>query len=438
MGHHYVGIYGDQWSVPDKQLPLVSYYRKDKDGFVENFKMIGNKVVQYFKMETTIIPIIRYVMYKNLRDDKWLYSGIVDNTKNFQIMINVGMSAIIERMNRSPKSALMVTPNMVNGLEDIVSRFADGDIPLVFYNDSTDDKPISGSPTPIVEQFQIADLVTMVQTYRNALYSAIGIQEAGIVEINKQNTTATEIMMQHQSSESNLADLYNAASAATEVTGKILVDLISTKKYKFKVENGPEIITQKMRKRQEVAMVSNLIPDSDIKAKSLIAKFYLESLDDESCKELSANLSANMDPSIVVVGADQNPDVLRVMQQGTQMAQSLQGQITELQNQLTEAQKQNEALNLSLLDNREARESDLAKTAMTTDSDTQIELEKIKLEYAKLGLQSNVDNKEIQLKLNEQKLKLYDKVQDQIKNNDEYIFGTPSQPVDSNIPLVED
>jgi hypothetical protein len=278
----------------------------------------------------------------------------------------------------------------------------------------------------------------MVQTYRNALYSAIGIQEAGIVEINKQNTTATEIMMQHQSSESNLADLYNAASAATEVTGKILVDLISTKKYKFKVENGPEIITQKMRKRQEVAMVSNLIPDSDIKAKSLIAKFYLESLDDESCKELSANLSANMDPSIVVVGADQNPDVLRVMQQGTQMAQSLQGQITELQSQLTEAQKQNEALNLSLLDNREARESDLAKTAMTTDSDTQIELEKIKLEYAKLGLQSNVDNKEIQLKLNEQKLKLYDKVQDQIKNNDEYIFGTPSQPVDSIIPVVED
>ena len=70
MGHHYVGIYGDQWSVPDKQLPLVSYYRKDKDGFVENFKMIGNKVVQYFKMETTIIPIIRYVMYKNLRDMK--------------------------------------------------------------------------------------------------------------------------------------------------------------------------------------------------------------------------------------------------------------------------------------------------------------------------------------------------------------------------------
>jgi hypothetical protein len=356
-------------------------------------------------------------MYKDLIDGKWLYSGIIKNTKGLQTVINILYSALIERYSRSPKTKIQCTPKQIKGLEDIASRWSDDNVQFIMHNDDTE------ALTPIPESFETNDLSNMLNIFRSALYSTIGIPADGINEFNKVSTTATEILVQQQNSQSNLSDLYTSAQYATEVIGKILVELVSTVKYRFKVVNGPAVISQKMRKRQELSVMASLIPESDTKSRTLLNLAYCDSSDDEATKAFKDNLIANMDPSIILVTDEQNPEVIHTMQQGQQIANSLNTQIETLNSQLTELQKQNEALNLELLNNREAREADLAKTAMDNQTSTAIEMEKIQLEYAKLGLQSKTDAAQLQIDMNDQAIKLQEQVQNQVKENDKYIFG---------------
>ena len=405
----------------------MTYYRKNDDGFVEMFKLIGDKVVEFHTLETTKIPIVRYTFYKDLVDEKWLYSGIIKNTKSLQILINIVYSALAERYFRSPKTKIQATPAQLEGLEDIASRWSDDNVQFILHATGTD--PL----VPIQESFDTSDLSSMLNIYRTALYASIGIPMDGISEIQKANTTATEILMQQQNSYSNLNDLYQSAASASEVIGKILIELVSDTKYRFKVVNGPAVISQKMRKRQEIAIMSSLIPESDSKSRALLNLAYCDSSDDESTKELKANLIANLDPSITLVDENQDPMVLNVINKGKQMTSQLQTQMQELANQLSEANKQNEVLNLELLNNREAREADLAKTAMNNQSTTAIELEKIKLEYAKLGLQSKTDATQLQMDMNKQAVELSIKVQDQVKENDKLIFGKEGSELNDGI-----
>ena len=193
--------------------------------------------------------------------------------------------------------------------------------------------------------------------------------------------TATEILRQQISKESNTANYYNNAFRACRTISKILIQLVAGQDLKFTLENGPSVITRDMKIRQELQALSTIMPDN---MKPLIAKWFADTLKDDLGEDLSRNIVANLPPDIRFVTADQDPSAVHALK-------SMQFTLDEALNELDlqkrsndELRQQLNAAQLSLIDGREKRITDWNKFVIS-------EQDKVAIETAKLQAQTNTD-----------------------------------------------
>lgn len=393
-----------QWNLPEDSVGVVTYYTKNQAGTVDYYKVVGDKVVEHLNLPIKYIPIIRLAGTKILEQDRINYNGIVQQSLSLVLGANMAYSSLIERSGRSTKANYMIHEDSVipeslatSNQDDSVAVMWKGEIP----------------PVPITEAFETGDLQNIITISRTLMEDTLGVPLTGIVD--QRERTATEILRQEISKESNTAVYYNHAYKAMRTLGRIVIELMTGgQDLIFTLENGPSVITRQMKQRQELQALATIMPDS---MKPIIAKYFADTLKNEVGEELGRNIVANLPPDVNFVADIEDPVAIHQLNQmKAQMEQTMEelekmkAQNDELRTQLTMSQ-------VSMLDNREQRQLDWNKFTVA-------EQDKVALEMSKLGVQEDKNTNEAVIKQQEVNIKAAESEmnQQQIKS-DAYIEG---------------
>lgn len=369
----------DQWTIPDDSIIRVCYYEVNKDGTVDFKEIVGNKVVTDESLPIHRIPIYRFAFNEVVRNNKMDFNGIVDMTKELMLAQSIAFSTLTERANRTPKANYMMEVSQLDGLDEFYRKLNTKESLVCLYNG----EKFASPPTPIIENYQTADLQTTMESCGNLMAQVIGVPIGGI---NPAKNTATEILVQEKNSESNVESLYyNAKSAIQDITNTMVEVLCWTAGYEdvptVKLVNGPDKITSNMKRRQELNLLSPLMTtDADRK---ILAKHIVDTFDYDTKDSLLADIVANTQDVVF-----SNKDVSEADAMAQAEIARLSTQIQEIQGQLDEAlataeelKNQNDELNLQLLDTKQQN----ILSAEKMRQDYEINVAKLRLEEAKIS-----------------------------------------------------
>ena len=388
-----------QWPNVTNKIQVVTYYRKknievkvdenktEKRTIVEWFKICGNAIVDSGDLPIRYIPIVRFAGFATFRNGEVIYTGIIDKTFSLQLGINIAYSTMVERAGRSVKANYITNVDSVDGLDAYYKKLNEDDSLLVMYKG---DKP----PIPVQESFVTSDLSEMIANTRNLLSDVVGIPLTGINGINESNKTATEVLQQQANAESNVANIYNNAYKATRTIGRIVIQLITGGvDLKFTLENGPAIISQNMKKRQELAMVANLLPDN---LKPLMALYYVDTIKSEQSKEIKADIIANLPTDLKLVGAQPtDPAAIHELRRMQVICDGLAEQLEATKAENEELKKQYESAEMSLLNTREQRADDMERFRISETNKMNLETAKLESQNAKAAAELAIKNKAV-------------------------------------------
>lgn len=396
-----------QWRMPEDSVALISYYVKNEAGYVDMYKICGDKVVESYELPIKIIPIIRMAGNEIYDNGDINYNGIVQQTMSLELGANIAYSTLIERCGRTPKANYLVNVDAIDGLEESYAKSNQDDSVAVLWKGEH-------QPVPLTETFQTGDLQATVSTCRTLLEDVTGIPLTGI-QGGERERTATEILRQQISKESNTANYYNNAFKAVRTLSKIIIQMITGgEDLKFTLENGPSVITREMKARQELSALATIMPDN---MKPIIAKYFADSLKNDLGDELSRNIIANLPPDVQFITDNQDPAAIHMMNQ-------MQAQMEQNMFALEQMKAENEQLKqelitarLSMIDNREQRQQDWQKFVVS-------EQDKMALESAKLGIQAEKNDNESLVKGAELEIKAAESaMKTQQSESDAYFSG---------------
>lgn len=371
----------NQWGCATDQLAVVSYYVKENEG-VHFYKIVGDKVVQDAVLPIKYIPIVRFAGNEIFEKDQINYDGIVRQTLDLELGANQAYSTLIERCGRSVKASYLSHIGSFDGLEKQVQACDKEDAMAVFWKGEIE-------PKPLVEQFQTGDLQAVIQTTRTLMEDVVGIPLTGIPDTSPEKT-ATEIMRQQTSKESNTAQYFNHAFTASQVISKIFIELLNGgQDLQFTLENGPSVITRQMKARQELTALGAICPEE---MKPVLAVYFAKTLEDDIGEDMVNNMIANLPPNIQYIDEDSEMDgnavhtleqMKSVMEQQQMMLDEQIGKNKELEDQL-------QMMQIDSLESREQRLMDWERFKIQ-------EQDKMALETAKLEQQGVVDGAQLQL-----------------------------------------
>lgn len=358
----------DQWDIPDDSVAVISYFAKNDRDLVDMYKIVGDKVVQRMELPIKYIPIIRIAGNEIYESDQINYNGIVQQTMSLVLGTNIAYSTLVERVGRSAKANYMVNVDAL--MPKSMAACNDDDSVAVLWKGEH-------QPVPLTESFETGDLQNTISTCRTLMEDSLGIPLTGIVD--QKERTATEILRQEISKESNTASYYNNAYKAIRTMAKIIIELITGgNDLKFTLENGPQVITREMKKRQELNALATIMPDE---MKPVIAKYFADTLKNELGDELSRNIVANLPAGVQIIDQVQDPVAIHQLNQ-------MQAQMEDTMSELQMAKQENEDLKkqlfqaqMSMLNGREQRIQDWQKFVIQ-------EQDKMMLEGAKIDNQA--------------------------------------------------
>lgn len=342
----------EQWPVLADKIQVVSYYRKADDGFVEYYKICGNKVLEYIKLPIRFIPIIRFAGYEKYETDGIKYSGIVDKTWNLQLGLNIAYSTLMERANRSIKANIILSTKAGQNLDQYYKKKEDEDGSIIMFNEG------STPPQVITEQFQTGDLTQVIQNTRTLIADVIGIPLAGV--LGNEDKTATEILIQQNNKESNVSMFYDNAFKATRTMGKIIIELLSGgSDIPFALENGPDVITNNLKHRQELNAIAQLMPQE---MQPLVALHMCNTVESNFIDSVKSDLIANLSTQLKLVSEQpQDPVAIHQLNQMQETLDQTMQTLEYIQQENAQLKQQNAQLSLAVTNAKEKLDLDLLK-----------------------------------------------------------------------------
>lgn len=428
-----LGNLGSQWTIPADCCPIVTYYELNEQGSVTVTKACGNLVIgEPMTLNISRIPIFRFCYNEVRRSNKIDFNGIVDMTADLQFGMNLAYSTLLERANRSPKANFLMPAKALDGLERYYEKLQTKESLVCLYNGDV-------APTPIVETYQTQDLMATIDACNSLIANTLGIPSEGIQPMSV-NQTATEILTQQANSESNVNSLYeNAYQTIFSFTKSLCeiycwldnIDVLPV----FKLVNGPETITKLQKRRQQLLAISQLL---DEKSQKIIAKHYIDTLDQDVKEPILADIVANSEDVMFVSDADskQDPEAVSVLNKMNAVLDETQNELEMQMTKNAELQKEIDSLNLQLLNQKEQLLADMIKhndEMRLKEQQMQIDAAEANVEIdAKQG-QANVQMTKEMISLEKEKLKLANEqqkavnieMQNQIDMEKEFDYATP-------------
>ena len=394
----------NQWHIPQDCVAVISYYTKNDDGSVNFYKIVGNKVVQDINLPIKYIPIIRLSGNEIYEDNNINYNGIIQQTLSLELGTNIAYSSLIERVGRSAKANYMVHQDSL--IPESLATCNQDDTAAVIWKGEH-------QPVPLVESFQTGDLQNTISTCRTLMEDTLGIPLTGIVD--QRERTATEILRQEVSKESNTANYYNNAYKAIRTIGRIIIEMINGgEDVRFTLENGPSVITRQMKQRQELTALGTIMPDT---MKPIIAKYFADTLKNDLGDELSRNIVANLPQDVKFISDNQDPAAIHELNQMKAAMEDTMNELDKMKAENEELKYQLNATQLSLMNNREQRELDFAKFQVTEQDKMNIEMAKLQQNGVKIDNEAMIKQQELAIKEAESSMNRQEQA------NDAYIQG---------------
>lgn len=364
----------DQWTIPPDSVAVVSYFTKNDKGTVDYYKIVGDKVVESVEMPIKFIPIVRIAGNEIFENNEINYNGIIQQTMSLELGANIAYSTLVDRVGRSAKANILSHVDAIKGLERNTAAIADDDSLAILWKGDHE-------PRILTESFQTGDLQGTISTCRTLMEDTLGIPLTGIVD--QRERTATEILRQETSKESNTANYYNNAYKAVRTISRIIIELITLgNDLMFTLENGPAVITQQMKMRQELTAMTTIMTDE---MKPIIAKYFADTLKNDLGDGLSKNIVANLPANIKFITDEVDPSAIHMMNQMQAQVDEAMNQIEAKNQEIEQLKQQLQNTQMSLLNTREQRMLDWNKFTVS-------EQNKMALETAKLGLDQQKQN----------------------------------------------
>lgn len=367
----------DQWENLTDCIQIVSYYTKNENGTVDYYKICGNYVVEAIELPIKHIPIVRFAGYEKYDTKGVKYAGIVDKTWSLQLGLNIAYSTLIERANRSIKANVIMSTQAAQNLDKYYEKKEDEDGSVIMYNQGSD------IPQVIRESFETGDLSAVITNTRNLIADVIGIPLAGI--IGDQDKTATEILIQNNNKQSNVAVFYDNAYKANRTIGKVIVELLNNAlDVPFELENGPDVITNNLKHRQELNAVAQLMSPE---MQPLVAIHMCNTIDSDYVEGVKSDIIANLGQNLKLVSEQPtDPVAIHELEQMKATLDATMQQLEMLDNENKQLKLNAQAMALELQNSREKNMIDLAKHQ-----------DSMKLQTAKLELEAEKQGVDIQL-----------------------------------------
>lgn len=259
-------------------MPLVTYWTKTQ-GQVVCYKMIGNEIVEEIPLNMTYIPVIPVFGEKTILDDEWSWTGIVNQMKGVQKLINYAYSNILVRLATSPKNVWLGESESIEGNEKYYRDSNKTLNPLLIYNKwSADGKRELEAPQRMSNEIQLGDVGEMFSQSLQMVNSIIGIPAVGLEsEVEK---SATEILTAEKTFQNNIrAYIYNV-KASLKVVGMCLFELVQGQplfgSIKINMIQGPEEGLKKQEARVILQQMAPLLTEPQDQRKLLIAMANVE------------------------------------------------------------------------------------------------------------------------------------------------------------------
>jgi hypothetical protein len=376
----------DQWPNLEDCVQIVSYYVKNEDGFVDMYKICGNYVVESYELPIKYIPIIRFAGYEKYCSDGIKYSGIVDKTWSLQLGLNIAYSTLMERANRSIKANIIMSTAAGANLDPYYEKKEDEDGSVIMYNQGAD------IPQVLKEAFETGDLTNIIQTSRELIADVIGIPLAGI--LGSEDKTATEILIQNNNKQSNVAIFYENAYKACRTFGRIVIEML-TGGYdlNFDLTNGPDVITNNMKHRQELQAVASLLPQE---MQPLVAVHMCDTVDSDFVDSVKADIIANLGDQLKIVSEQPtDPIAIHELEKMKNMLDQSMQQLEAIHQENSQLKLQNQSMSLQL----QSREIENQIHIYDSQNKWEIERAKLGIEEEKAAVDSNVKLTEAQADL---------------------------------------
>ena len=377
----------EQWEIPEDSVAVISYFVKNEAGTVDLYKIVGDKVVQTIALPIKYIPIIRIAGNEIFETNQINYNGIIQQSLALELGANIAYSTLIERCGRSPKANYLVNVDAIDGLERNMAAVNQDDTVAVLWKGEH-------QPVPLTESFQTGDLQATISTCRTLIEDTLGIPLTGIVD--QRERTATEVLRQELSKESNTANYYNNAYKAIRTMGRIIIELLNNgEDLRFTLENGPSVITRQMKQRQELTALGTIMPDN---MKPIIAKYFADTLKNDLGDDLSKNIVANLPPDVNFVADIQDPAAIHQLNQMKAAMDETMDELMKKQSEVEDLRQQLTAAQMSMLNNREQRELDFAKFQVQEQDKMMLETAKLEQNGVKIDNDAMLKQQEINIK----------------------------------------
>lgn len=259
-------------------MPLVTYWTKTK-GQVVCYRMIGNEIVEEIPLTMTYIPVIPVFGEKTILDDEWSWTGIVNQMKGVQKLINYAYSNILVRLATSPKNVWLGESESIEGNEKYFRDSNKTLNPLLIYNKwSADGKRELEAPQRLSNEIQLGDVGEMFSQSLQMVNNVIGIPAVGLEsEVEK---SATEVLTAEKTFQNNIrAYIYNL-KASLKVIGMCLFELVQGQplfgSIKINMIQGPEEGLKKQEARVILQQMAPLLTEPQDQRKLLLAMANVE------------------------------------------------------------------------------------------------------------------------------------------------------------------
>lgn len=413
----------DQWTVPKDSVAMISYFVKNEKGLVDYYKIVGDKVVESVEMPIKFIPIVRIAGNEIFEGGQINFNGIIQQTLSLELGANIAYSSLIERVGRSAKANIMVNVDAIDGLEKNTAAISEDDTVAYLWKGEH-------QPVLLQEQFQTGDLQATISTCRTLMEDTLGIPLSGIID--QRERTATEILRQEASKESNTANYYNNAYKAIRTINKIIIELITLgADLLFTLENGPSVITQQMKARQELTAMTTVMTDE---MKPIVAKYFADTLKNDLGDGLSKNIVANLPPNVkfIAESSDQDPAAIHIMNQMQAQMNEAMTQLDMKNQEIAQLKQELQNAQISMLNTREQRILDWNKFTVAEQDKMAIESAKLGLDQQKANDQADkneadaiIKATEVNIKAAESEQKMAQEETDRaVEEQKQYILGT--------------
>lgn len=368
----------EQWPNIEDCIQIISYYKKNENGFVDYYKICGNYVVEQVELPIRFIPIIRFAGYEQYTNTGMKYTGIVDKTWTLQLGLNIAYSTLMERANRSIKANIIMSTQAAKNLDPYFEKKEDEDGSVIMYNQGAD------IPQVIRESFETGDLSSVIENTRNLIADVIGIPLAGI--LGGDEKTATEILIQNNNKESNVSVFYDNAYKANRTIGKIIVEMLNGgEDVSFELENGPDIITNNLKHRQELNAIAQLMPPE---MQPLVAVHMCNTVDSDFVDGVKSDIIANLGQNLKIVSEEPtDPVAIHELEQMKTTLDATMQQLEMLQQENEQLKLQAQSMTVMLQNTKEKNMIDLAKH----QDNMAIQEAKLELEAEKQGVDIQLD-----------------------------------------------